>query len=57
MHIFSGLAFRSPLHPVVPRNLEGRALSAMRCFVPKEGTVRVVYQNPIFQHKVYDCSS
>ena len=38
MHLFSGLAFRSPLHARALQNLEGRALSAMRSVALKVGT-------------------
>ena len=53
MRLFNGLAFCSPLqlHPVVPRNLEGRAPSgsALRPLVPEKGTPRAVPSNSTVQ--------
>ena len=43
MRQFSGLAFRSPLHARVPRNLEERALKAMRSVARKVGTWGTTY--------------
>ena len=43
MHIFSGFAFRSPLHPRAPRNLRARPPRAMRSVGLDSGTLWTAY--------------